>query len=291
MNRPSNFVWPGVRRRECGEAVGAPNAKCPLTSSIQDVHNGFGAAPGEGWQVNFGQGGEQVHAGRCLMQLQSFVVLSLMTAIVHYATERVVKADSSADAVQAHATLQGRAIRLTPSGAEFLIPKTWLVWHGKYKNNIHLSKKALLQVKDGKGEWDTEYAEVVNAVLPFSKCAAHAGEEGWGKEGVSFGDLQMRAYLVEMSPEEVAAKCSKDGVRRASEFSKNVATNSSRDGEWHRSTVSYSLFYGDYGGTAKVDMYAKAVGKQTVVLVFMDSTDNEESRQEILKSFTWRSAK
>jgi hypothetical protein len=47
-------------------------------------------------------------------------------------------------------------------------------------------------VRVGHGEWDSEYASVVNASLPFEDCAAHVGGEGWGWQGLSFGDLQVR---------------------------------------------------------------------------------------------------
>ncbi|HKA06546.1 MAG TPA: hypothetical protein VKD71_04760, partial [Gemmataceae bacterium] len=196
--------------------------------------------------------------------------------------------------VEPHATLEGRKIHLKPSGATFEIPERWLKWYASDKNNLHLSRAELEKVKVAEGEWDKEYAEVVNAVLPFSKCAVHAGGEGWGRHGVSYADLQMRAYVVVMTPEQVQEKLSKDGVARASKFSKDVSVAQSRHGDWRRGTVSYSLWYRDYGGTAKVDVYARAFGKQAAVLVFMH-TDHKisdtDSVQEILKSFTWQPAK
>ena len=210
------------------------------------------------------------------------------------ASFRDVQAQPDPASVEPHATLQGRTIQLKPYGAAFQIPERWLEWHAIFKNNLHLSRADLEKVKVAEGDWDKEYAEVVNAVLPFSKCGAHVGGEGWGRQGVSFADLQMRAYIVDMTPDQVQEKLSKDGVGRASKFSKNVSVAQSRYGDWHRGTVSYSLWYGDYGGTAKVDMYARAFGKQTAVLVFMHTDDrisDKEPVQEILKSLTWQPAR
>lgn len=188
-----------------------------------------------------------------------------------------------------HATFQGGTIHLEPCGASFKIPEPWLKWHAEFKNNLHLSRADLAKVKDGEGDWDKEYAEVVNAVLPFSNCAAHAGGEGWGRQSVSFTDLQMRAYIVDMTPKQVQEKLSKDGVARASKFSKHVSVAQARHGDWSRGSVSYLLHYGDYGGTAQVDMYARAFATQTAVLVFMhiEDRDKEFEQEKILESFRW----
>lgn len=228
------------------------------------------------------------------MQLHLRSVLSgVMILALGHANSQSLRSEPSSEQVRLHATLLDRTIQLMPSKVEFQIPKAWLKWNAKHKNNIHLGQKALLRVREGTGEWDQKYGEVVNAVLPFSKCAAHMGEEGWGEEGVSHGDLQFRAYVVETPPEEVVAKLLKEGAARASTFSKSVSSSRSRHGEWHRGSVNYRLFFGDYGGQANVDLYAQRFAEQTVVLVFMfeDANNQNESRQEILESFTWKGAK
>ena len=43
-------------------------------------------------------------------------------------------------------------------------------------------------------EWDVEFARVCDAALPFERCAAHVGSEGWERTVRSYGDLQVRAY-------------------------------------------------------------------------------------------------
>jgi hypothetical protein len=54
-------------------------------------------------------------------------------------------------------------------------------------------------VEIGAGEWDTEYAKVVNSAMGFQDCVAHVGGEGWGKDGSWFGDVQLRVYLTPIS--------------------------------------------------------------------------------------------
>ena len=233
----------------------------------------------------------------------SFVLLLVMAACTMLlGGVRSVCAQPKPDPDEPHSTLRKEKVNvktdkavgiitMKPSGATFQIPERWLDWYARFKNNIHLSRADLEKVKDATGEWDKEYAEVVNAVMPFSKCAAHVGGEGWGQQAVFYGDLQMRAYIVDMIPEQVHEKLVKDGVPRASTFSKKVSLAQSKQGEWHRSTISYEMWYGDYSGTAVVELYARAYGKQTAVLVFMHTehtTSDEAHVQQILKSFTWQ---
>ena len=60
---------------------------------------------------------------------------------------------------------------------------------------------------------------------------------------------------------------------------------------WQRVTLSYDLWYSDYGGTANVDVFSRAFGKQTAVLVFMYADSLHEPRGQvatIVKSFRWK---
>ena len=67
----------------------------------------------------------------------------------------------------------------------------------------------------GNGEWDSEYGSVVNANLPFEHCAAHVDDDGWGWQGVSFGDLQVRAYVTSLSEDDVLLRVKTQGFRAA----------------------------------------------------------------------------
>lgn len=99
------------------------------------------------------------------------------------------------------ASRQSAVITLHPSGAAFHIPDDWVEWHSEFDNNLHLTIPELEAVARGAGEWDTEYASLCNAIFPFDCCAAHVGGEGWGSQGGSFGDLQVRVYDMHESPE------------------------------------------------------------------------------------------
>ena len=51
--------------------------------------------------------------------------------------------------------------------------------------------------------------------MPFEDCAVHVGGEGWGAEGGSFGDLQMRGYLSDQSKLLLEKRISERGIAAA----------------------------------------------------------------------------
>jgi hypothetical protein len=184
------------------------------------------------------------------------------------------------------ATREGRTIQLHPSDVTFQIPQDWLEWDEQFHNNLHLSHRDLRRVRVGHGEWDSEYGSVVNAGLPFEDCAAHVGGEGWGWEGVSFGDLQVRAYVTSLSEDNVLARLRTHSfsvaqgiAEREGGFSGGKALlSTSIEQGWEHVTITYPLWYGDYGGTAPVDFYVKGAGRYRLVLVFMGwGAENEKT--------------
>jgi hypothetical protein len=196
---------------------------------------------------------------------------------------------------QQYATRDGQYVKLRPSGVTFRVPQQWLEWYDKFHNNLHLTRGQLDKVENGDGEWDTEYGRVVNAALPFADCAAHVGGEGWGLKGTSFGDVQLRAYVTNLSPEEIVARLNGvafDTARRVSrppptaialkELAPDVSVNDEREGRWRRVAITYPLWYGDYGGVARIRFYIASIKEGTLVLVFMGGEDQEV--QSILDS-------
>lgn len=181
------------------------------------------------------------------------------------------------------AVLQENRISLPQSKVKFEVPHKWLEWQAQFGNNFHLTRWQLYRVETGGGEWDSEYAQVTNAVLPFENCAVHAGGEGWGLRAVSFADLQMRAYTGNWELMEVRQRVLDQGLPEAKTVGGDALFSSAMRGDWQRDSISYNLFYGDYGGTAHVDFYSRRIDGKTVVLVFMyESTDEVD---QILDSF------
>jgi hypothetical protein len=188
-----------------------------------------------------------------------------------------------------HATRQDRTIYLQSSDVSFQIPQDWVDWNNEFHNNLHLTHRELQRVRFGAGEWDSEYGEVVNSALPFEHCATHVGGEGWGRDGVSFGDLQLRAYVTDLSSTEILKRISGPAFATAKEvssavFQEPVQVSFGQEGQWQRAVIQYGLFYGDYGGRANIEFYIRPVGRYELVMVFMGSVDKE--KREILDSLT-----
>ena len=183
------------------------------------------------------------------------------------------------------AVLIGNTIYLPQSNTKFNIPQNWLEWQSKFHNNFHLTRWQLYWVKTGVREWDAEYAQVTNAVLPFEHCAVHAGSEGWDLNGVSFTDLQMRVYVGDWKLADIKNQVAQQGLKQAGEIGEDAKFSSYVRDKWQRDSISYNVFYGDYGGKAEVDFYSREVNGKTVTLVFMYASDNTEKIKEILDSF------
>lgn len=210
------------------------------------------------------------------------------------------RGETFAPDAQRYSTRDGQRISLHPSGVSFLIPPPWLEWYGRFQNNLHLSRDELDRVRNGDGEWDTEYGNVVNSALPFSDCAAHVGGEGWGKEGSSFGDIQLRAYLTNLSEQEIMAKIhgqAFDSARRAArsllaahalaELASGTSLTDGNEGRWRKYVIQYPLWYGDYGGMARVRFYVASIESGALVFVFMGGEDEEV--KDILRSASLQS--
>jgi hypothetical protein len=128
----------------------------------------------------------------------------------------------------------------------------------------------------------------VNASLPFEDCAAHFGGEGWGWQGVSFGDLQVRTYVTSLSQDDVVAGIKSLGFETAERIAERqpgqkALISASMEQSWQHIKISYPLWYGDYGGTALIDFYVSDIGHYRFVVVFMGSGPDGEATS-ILKS-------
>jgi len=178
-----------------------------------------------------------------------------------------------------------------PTGASFRIPEDWLDWNREFHNNLHLSRHELDKVKDGAGEWDTEYGKVVNASLSFDDCSVHVGGDGWGADGGSGGYLQMRGYISDAGRRELEKQIFKSGFTAARVLHKDFDTHptieKSTEGEWDKIVITYYLWYEDYGGTGHVEFYLRTAKGHSAVLVFMHAGGQGQAIQQLLHSFSW----
>lgn len=169
-------------------------------------------------------------------------------------------------------------------GPRFEIPAQWLTWHAEFANNLHLTRPELELVRQGAGEWDTEYAAVLAPILDYDRCVAHVGGEGWGSDAVSFSDLQLRVYVLD---EPLADVLTRVQSMPADTLVKDITLE---DGApWTRVTLGWNNFYGDYGGPALVDLRLRRFASATVVFagMYSDWPDLEPQLDAIVASACW----
>jgi hypothetical protein len=172
-----------------------------------------------------------------------------------------------------------------PDGVVVRIPGLGLTFTMPHARAGELYEGArLAKLRGCGGEWDKEFAEVVDAALPFDDLIAHVGSEPMCK-GAVFDDIHVRAYVVPRPIAEVTTKIKRDTGPKTAAFAAEKPKGRRLGGEetdpkwkprksypgYAHIGIAYSRFYGDYGGTAHVDFFAKAFGDKTLVMVIMST--------------------
>src|SRR5262245_19659592 len=182
------------------------------------------------------------------------------------------------------AIVSEQTVVIKPYDISFSLPASWLEWQQKYHNNIHSTRRELHRTKYGEREWDFEYARIVNALLPYDKCVLHAGGEGWGRESGSFGDLQVRLYLGDFNIEQIENDVRTHGSRVAQKVGKNVEVTRDELVGWPRVSLTYDLWFDDYGGKARIDFCLRRVNDVSTLFVLMYCSDFRSKQIEEAES-------
>jgi hypothetical protein len=144
-----------------------------------------------------------------------------------------------------YATREGGSIRMEPSGASFQIPPDW---------SARTEQAELREVKSGKGEWDKA---VANAALPFSDCSVQAGRKDWRIS--IFEGVTVRGYVTNGSAADIEKKIATKALSAAKALPSSTISHAcltkDEPGQWHRSLITYDVWFDDYGGRANVDFY------------------------------------
>ncbi|HRO45274.1 hypothetical protein [Agriterribacter sp.] len=190
------------------------------------------------------------------------------------------------------AVLKNREIISEDGKASFVIPEKWIKWHNENETypNLHLSIQELSTVKNAEGEWDKEFATYVNYLLPFENCFAHVGAEGWGSKGLSFADLQVRAYVFRSTSFDISSNSFMKKLNELPALIKTITPSYAfeKTGDWNRLLISYRCTFIDYSAVAFIDFRVKSFDKNALVFVFMftDHTNHTIEIDNILNSST-----
>jgi hypothetical protein len=164
---------------------------------------------------------------------------------------------------------------------------------------VRVTPSALQEIRASSAEWNHVYAVIAEDALPFDACIAHIGQESFTSP-VTYTSLTIRIYALEEDLERVMREASAGAVagaaRIACEASPEAVVTarvaqpldptSDSVGVWKRFVVRLRLWYGDYGGTARVEIRAHRRPGVTVVLTAFFAEDEHRSHEMELEKLT-----
>lgn len=186
-----------------------------------------------------------------------------------------------------------------PDGPRFRIPTVWT----KRGAQLHFTREELEDAHVGGGEYHAEAGEIVDAVLPFERCAFAGGVRSWGEVGYE-GDTQMRVYVLpdaraavekriedrgtevarEIETEARAAARERRAVDPTRERTRWLFTHTAIDPQdpWHEDTFRLPLAFADgEHGNLFVQCFVRELSGSTVVVVLMYRVPGDDARVAI----------
>lgn len=190
----------------------------------------------------------------------------------------------TAESVHPYSVLEGSTVRIHPYNATFAIPESWLTPNPMPlpAKNLYLSRPDLNEL-DWNSGGDSEDAQVINAVLPLTDCAAHFGDKGWGN--YLWNDLQGRVYVVDQTPQQVATAIKTRGLQQSSSVFEAASLSWENQGVWQKLTINILDAPADFILVKNLDFYYRPIGGKTVVFVFLHAGGFGPTIDQILNSF------
>lgn len=204
----------------------------------------------------------------------------------------IVSSDShSRESHSLSARRGGTTITVIPNSASFEIPESWLddkpsPWD--HDKNLFLTLDDLNLVNRIDNEtngFDSEDAEVFNAVIDWPYCAVHFGDKGWGN-GL-WNDLQGRLCFTSISEQELASKVENAGLRKALSVFERAELKTHSKGNWKVSTLEVVDAPSHFILFKKIEFFYRRCGDTTVVFAFLYASDFNTEIDGILSSFNW----
>jgi len=144
------------------------------------------------------------------------------------------------------------------------------------------------------GEWNPQYAAVIQAVFPDDSIAAHLGSEEW-PGGRKFSDLQIRVYESAQSATALLETVRSSGLAAAQSIGSmldgEVRFETSTIGSWSGVSLYMPVHFYDYGGTATVRVFVAECATRTATIVFMhESAWTRFDHSDLIRDILQRSS-
>jgi hypothetical protein len=163
---------------------------------------------------------------------------------------------------------------------------------------VYVTPSEIRSVRTSDAEWAHLYATIAEDALPFEACVAHIGQESFTSP-VTYTSLTIRIYALEEDLDRVMREASAGAIAGAGrvaceaqpgpffgQVTQPIDTRTDEVGAWKRVVVDVHVWYGDYGGIARVEMRAHRRPGATVVVMAFYAVDQRRTRDLEVERFT-----
>lgn len=177
----------------------------------------------------------------------------------------------------------GRLI-VEPVGVSFQIPPAWLDStlprlggdgcdpRSPNARAVNTDRNSLRSMT-GRSEYfgDQSFSALADSVFVVGDLVAHVGARGWRECDNTAGDLQVRVYVNDRSPTEIAERLRDVRISLYRGYSEPIAEPVRSAAGWQIASAGWTFNCGDCIGFERFEIYSRRVGKRTLSLVFMYS--------------------
>lgn len=191
----------------------------------------------------------------------------------------------------------GRII-VEPIGVSFEIPQGWASrvttsagptcdLRGAQARSVNVDRDALRSMTGPSSYYgDQYYSAFADSLFNPTELVAHLGALGWRDCDNTVSDLQMRVYVTDRSPTDIAVRVPAVLLSPFAGYSAPKVATARDSAEWHIEQANWSFNCGDCIFEERFEIYSTRVGARTVSLVFMYMPmylrENETSSQRIV---------
>lgn len=118
---------------------------------------------------------------------------------------------------------------------------------------------------------DQSYSALADSVFAVAGLVAHVGARGWRECDNTDGDLQVRVYVGDRSPAEIAERLRETRIALYRGYSTPVIEPARDSSGWQIAAANWTFDCGDCLSLEQFEIYSRRVGRRTVSVVFMFS--------------------
>ena len=188
--------------------------------------------------------------------------------------------------------VDGRLV-VEPVGVSFQIPPAWLDSTLPRLGGVGCdprspsaravnTDRASLRTMTGPSAYfaDQSYSALADSIFAVADLVAHVGARGWRECDNTDGDLQVRVYVNERSPAELAQRLRDTRIALYRGYSTPIVEPARDSAGWQIASASWTFNCGDCIALERCEIYSRRIGRRTLSLVFMFTPGVESPPQQ-----------